>query len=174
MGRNMRILIHLAAAHLKVVLAASMFLAANSIYADLPGQGPRLGEDRITQAEIESGTLSLRDTRLAGLKMFSTPFNKLDGYGDGPINPLNTTEPGGRPTLQKNGSFLRINGLDGQTCFECHSIVSNATVPATLGLGGVGGINASVIFQPTFIDVSDSLELGLGSRQLFLPALFRP
>lgn len=142
------------------VLAAGIFLLANSSHAELPGQGPRLGEDRVTQAEIESAILGLRDIRLAGLKIFSTPFNKSDGYGDGPMNPLNTTVPGGRPTLQNNGTFLRVNGLDGQTCFECHSIISNATVPATLGLGGVGGTVANAIFQPTFLDVSDSLDLG--------------
>jgi hypothetical protein len=145
---------------LKVIFAAGLFLAANSLHAELPGQGPRLGQDRLTQAEIEAGTLKLRDIRRAGLKMFSTPFNKLDGYGDGPMNPSNTTDPGGRPTLQNNGTFLRINGLDGQTCFECHSIISNATIPATLGVGGVGGSVTNAIFQPTFLDVSDSLELG--------------
>jgi hypothetical protein len=144
----------------KIILVAGLFLAAIPLHADLPGQGPRLGQDRITQAEIGAGTPTLREIRRAGLKMFSTPFNKLDGYGDGPMNPSNTTDPGGRPTLQGNGTFLRINGLDGQTCFECHSIISNATVPATLGLGGVGGSVTNAIFQPTFLDVNDSLEQG--------------
>ena len=47
------------------ILAASFFVAAGSIHADLPGQGPRLGADRITQAEVASGNLGLRDIRLA-------------------------------------------------------------------------------------------------------------
>lgn len=138
-------------------------LVAGAAFAELPGEGPRLGDDRTTQFDITSGEMTLKQIRSAGLKMFTTPFNKLDGYGDGPMNPLDTTSPGGRPTLQNNGTFLRVNGLDGQTCLECHSIVSNAPVPARLGIGGVGGSVTNAIFQPTWMDVSDALEVGSAS-----------
>lgn len=148
----------------KQVFAGSIFaLTAFSAHGQLPGEGPRLGEDRISQAEIESGLLSLHAIRSAGLKMFSTPFNKLDGYGDGPMDPMSPTEPGGRPTLGGNGSFLRVNGLDGQACLECHAIVSNASVPARLGIGGVGGSVTNAIFQPTIIDVNDSMNFGMAA-----------
>ncbi len=158
------------------IITASVFLLITcSARAELPGEGPRLGQDRISQAEIESGNLSLQEIRRAGLKMFSTPFNKRDGYGDGPMNPLNPTDPGGRPTLGGNGTFLRVNGLDGQTCLECHSIVSNASVPAKLGIGGVGGSVTNAIFQPTFIDVTDTLHIqqaGMDGRFINPPFLF--
>ncbi|NND45921.1 MAG: hypothetical protein HKN58_11410 [Xanthomonadales bacterium] len=144
-------------------MAAFAMLFGASAIAELPGEGPRLGAERISQSEIESGQLTLRDIRLAGLKVFSTPFNKQDGFGDGPMNVLDPTSPGGRPTLQNNGTFLRVNGLDGQSCLECHSIVSNATVPATMGIGGVGGSVANAIFKPTFLDVGDVLEAGSAS-----------
>jgi len=144
------------------VLVAVLFFSL-SIHAELPGEGPRLGDDRISQEEIESGHMSLNEIRRAGLTIFSTPFNKLDGYGDGPMDPTNTTDPGGRPSLAGNGTFLRVNGLDGQTCLECHSIISNATVPATLGIGGVGGSVTNAIFQPTFVDVSDNLHLEIAA-----------
>lgn len=146
-----------------------------SLQAELPGEGPRLGHDRISQAAIESGSQSLQEIRSAGLKIFSTPFNKRDGYGDGPMNPLNTTDPGGRPTLSGNGVFLRVNGLDAQTCLECHSIVSNASVPAKLGVGGVGGSVTNAIFQPTFIDVTDTLHIdqaAMDGRFINPPFLF--
>jgi hypothetical protein len=159
----------------RIITVLVLFTVTMSLQAELPGEGPRLGHDRISQAEIESGDLSLREIRLAGLKMFSTPFNKLDGYGDGPMNPLNTTDPGGRPTLSGNGTFLRVNGLDGQTCLECHSIVSNASVPAKLGIGGVGGSVTNAIFQPTFIDVTDSLDIeqaAMDGRFINPPFLF--
>ena len=47
----------------------------------LPGEGPRLGplSERMTQAQVESGTLSLLELRKAGVKIFATPFNKADG-----------------------------------------------------------------------------------------------
>jgi Di-haem oxidoreductase, putative peroxidase len=129
---------------------------------ELIGESPRLGPmtSRTTQSEIESGKLSLKEVRHAGLKMFTTPFNKFDGFGDGPLDPSDTTGPGGRPTLQNNGTYLRVNGLDSQTCLECHGIISMATVPFTPGVGGSGGINSSAMFQPRFIDVEDAAKKG--------------
>ncbi|HIG11812.1 MAG: di-heme oxidoredictase family protein [bacterium] len=140
-----------------------------------PGEGPALGTNRTTQADITGGGMTLLDIRKAGLKIFATPFNKLDGYGDGPENLADTTSPGGRPTLQNNGTFLRVNGLDAQNCQECHSVGSNATVPFTFAIGGVGGSNNNAIFQPTEIDVDDTLALGhsfFNGRYINPPFLF--
>ncbi|MFA0811497.1 di-heme oxidoredictase family protein [Microbulbifer epialgicus] len=130
------------------------------LHADLVGEGPRLNpEDRITQDQISTGELSLKEIRKAGLLIFSTPFNRHDGYGDGahdtsePDN--HSPEAGNRPTLQGNRIFLRVNGLDSQNCLECHTIVSNRTVPATLGIGGGGGFSTSAMFRPVNIDVID-------------------
>jgi Di-haem oxidoreductase, putative peroxidase len=131
------------------------------LYADLVGEGPRLNpDDRITQDQITDGTVNLDDIRKAGLLVFTTPFNKYDGYGDGDHDPAepdnNSPEKGNRPTLQGNNTFLRVNGLDSQTCLECHTIVSNRTVPATLGIGGGGGVSTSAMFRPDEIDVADA------------------
>jgi len=92
----------------------------------LIGEEPALGsiESRITQEELAGGYLALNDIRTAGLKMFATQFRKADGYGDGSVNPADPITPGGRPMLQDNGTFLRVNGLDSQACLDCHSIVS--------------------------------------------------
>lgn len=146
-------------------------------FSDADAAGPRLGPitSRTSQSDIESGMLSLEQLRAAGLKMFATPFNKLDGFGDGPLDPLDTTSPGGRPTLQNNGTFLRANGLDAQTCLECHSIITSATVPFKLGVGGAGGINSSAMFLPTLIDVQDIAKkgfAGFNGRLINPPALF--
>ncbi len=122
----------------------------------MPGEEPAIHPPRITQQMITSGALSARAIRTHGLRMFATPFNTLDGYGDGPMDPTNTTSPGGRPTLQGNGMLLRVNGLDAQTCTECHSLLSTAEVPFRFGIGGFGGANNNVLFMPRHIDVSDS------------------
>jgi hypothetical protein len=103
----------------------------------------------VTQEQIVNKELSLREIRLAGLRVFTTPFNKIDGYGDGPMDFNDTVSPGGRPTLQGNGTLLRANGLDGQTCLECHSLLSAATVPPRLGIGGVGGSVTNAMIMPT-------------------------
>ena len=109
------------------------------------GDMPNLGDDRIIQEQIADGTLSFKEILGFGLRIFSTPFNKFDGYGE--RNP--------RPTLQGNGTFLRVNGLDAQSCLECHSVVSSATIPATFGVGGVGGSSSNVIFNPNYIEVNN-------------------
>jgi hypothetical protein len=109
---------------------------------------------------LNGGNLSVREARQLGLLVFSTPFNTLDGMGDGPFDPaeVNTRVFGHRPTLQGNGLSLRLNGLDAQSCNECHTIVSHRTLPPTTGIGGVGGIVQNAIILPSLIDVADSFD----------------
>lgn len=145
---------------MKYTSAIFPFVFCATALAGVTGTGPRLQpEDRIYQDQIISGTLSLTEIRAAGLMIFATPFNRADGFGDG-AHDLSESETrdftrGNRPTLQGNSTFLRVNGIDSQSCLECHSFVSNAEVPARMGVGGVGGINNSVLFMPDRIDVAD-------------------
>lgn len=117
------------------------------------GESPnRITKDfRNTTITMET---DLNQIRLQGEWVFATPFNKHDGLGDGPINLKNKIQPGGRLTLpafpaiddkpaEGNQYFLRVNGLDSQTCVECHFIVSNSSIPAKFGVGGVGGMAAA-------------------------------
>lgn len=139
------------------------------------GEAPALGSNRMTQGALVSGNFTETELRSAGQKIFSTPFNKLDGYGDGPINPQDTTSPGGRPTLQGNGTFLRVNGLDAQTCMECHSVGSNAVAPFRFAIGGVGSSNSNAMFMPREIDVDDEAAWGFAifdGRYINPPFLF--
>ena len=53
----------------------------------VPPDGPALGRNRITQDDITSGRLTIKEIRRKGMEIFSTPFNKLDGFGDGPMDP---------------------------------------------------------------------------------------
>ncbi len=134
------------------------------------------GPNRTRPLEFESDTLKqstfagrpapLGDIRERGLEVFATPFTARIGYGDGPaklFDPFYPTSPGRRPTLQNNGKYLRVNGLDAQTCVECHSVQSNLTVPFTFGVGGVGGSNANALFMSTAIDVADSQRNGFAA-----------
>ena len=116
---------------------------------------------------LAAGELHLDDLRAMGLSVFSTPFNTFDGFGDGPFDPAETDTAafGHRPTLQGNGLLLRVNGLDAQSCNECHTIVSNRTRPPTLGFGGVGGVVQNAIILPSLIDVADSFD----DRVVFQP-----
>jgi Di-haem oxidoreductase, putative peroxidase len=142
---------------LALALASALTLATGTTARaeDPPGEQGALAGLRLTQDEVTSGELSLRAIQLHGLRLFSTPFTKLDGYGDGPLNPADTRSPGGRPTLQGNGTFLRVNGLDAQSCLDCHGVASFASIPPDFGIGGVGGATTNAIIKPTSIDVAD-------------------
>ncbi len=138
------------------LLIIFIFLTTVAFAESMTGEGPNLGTDRITQAQIEGG-LSLEEIIKAGMKVFTTPFNKLDGYGDGHFDLAegDPREIGNRPTLGNNGAILRVNGLDAQTCLECHFVASFSTIPWTIGIGGAAGSNTNVMFMPSFIDVAD-------------------
>jgi len=115
-------------------------------------------EVRTTQEQITSGELSLKEIRFRGMKLFSTPFTKADGFGETPgITAEARRKNGSRGSLQGNGTFTRINGLDAQTCLECHSVVSRATIPMKFGIGGVGGVNNTVLGGggASFINAND-------------------
>jgi hypothetical protein len=111
-------------------------------------------------ADFDAGTLTLEQLRAMGLSVFATPFNLHDGLGDGSYDPIETNRLafGHRPSLQGNGQHLRVNGLDAQSCNECHTIVSNRSRVPTLGLGGVGGVVQNAIIMPSMIDVADSSD----------------
>jgi len=135
-------------------MAVVLALPTAAVATDLPGEGPRLGQERITQGQITGGGLSLLDIRRAGLLIFTTPVNRLDGYGDGPMDTAESSRfPGNRPTI--NGTFLRVNGLDGQTCLECHSLIDASTSPPTLGIGGAGGSVSNAMAMPSQIDLGN-------------------
>ncbi|MCB9833592.1 MAG: hypothetical protein H6807_14075 [Planctomycetes bacterium] len=126
----------------------------------MTGQNANLG-NRLTQTDITNGSMNLKQIRREGRRIFTTPFNKVDGHGvTYDVNNPDHTDFTNRPTLQNNGTFLRINGLDAQTCLECHGVVSNSSIPAELGIGGVAGAAGNAIFQPKNIDVDDSSNNG--------------
>jgi hypothetical protein len=163
--------------HPRLVITAFLGLISGAVAAEaLLGDEPALGapESRITQSEITGGALSLIDIRRSGLKMFATQVRKADGFGEA-LNPANTTDPGGRPMLQGNGTFLRVNGIDAQSCLDCHAVLSNDAVPFVPGVGGAGGINNSAMFMTRAIDVADAAGnnfAGFDGRLINPPALF--
>ena len=149
---------------LKVALWGATLLAAVHPLQSLAQQeGPALPEDSLAMERmidgLSDGSITLDILRRKGLDVFTTSFNTFDGYGDGPFaGEASATELGHRPTLQGNGMTLRVNGLDAQSCNECHSFVKRSTRPPVLGIGGVGGIVQNAIILPTLIDVADSEE----------------
>ena len=158
----------------KIVTVSLLVLVASvSLGNGLPGEEPRLQEAgvTVTQAQLESGRLKLREVQRQGLLVFATQFNAYDGYGDGPPDLRDPLKLGERVTLQANGSFLRVHGLDGQSCLECHSVVSNASVPPVFGIGGFGGSASNAMVAGGAID-PEVRGAGFSGRFINPPALF--
>ena len=158
---------------LPVFAQANVGTSARSILGSGPIDGPALPQPRLTQADVTSGLYTLNELRRRGLEIFNTSFNHFDGYGDGPVNPLDPTMFGGRPTT--NGTWLRVNGLDAQTCQECHAFTSMATVPPSLGIAGVAGIANTAFPFVTDFDLADGDASGIAEvngRLINPPFLF--
>ena len=135
------------------------------VIIDEPGEKGNRRTNNFRNTVITQAS-NLTELRLNGQAVFSTPFNVYDGLGDGPSNPSNRKEPGGRLTLpafpsyennpgEGNRFFLRVNGLDSQTCLECHSIVDNSKVPAIFGVGGVGGASATAFPMASILETTN-------------------
>jgi len=159
----------------KVVMAVSVL--AMGIFS-APGWGQDALEEPghaatadLTQQEVVAlmqDPEGLQQARTLGLLVFTTPFNTLDGHGDGDYifgEPPNEFGFGARPTAQGNGQFLRVGGLDAQSCNECHVFVSHRTLPPTLGIAGVGGAATSAFPGPSLFDVADSAD----DRVFYMP-----
>ena len=126
-------------------------------------EGPALPENPLTKEQLveglSDGSVTLDSVRRRGLEVFTTPFNTFDGFGEGsPREGGSRTASGNRPTLQGNGTTLRLNGLDAQSCNECHLFVKRSTRPPVFGIGGVGGIAQNAMIMPGLIDIADSSD----------------
>jgi hypothetical protein len=144
------------------IVSLALLLSGGAAWAqdEVEGGSPPLLSSRFENTGLNPATSDLKELRRQGMLVFTTPFVKEDGFGDGPFDPneVPNTLPGNRPTLQGNGTLLRVNGLDAQSCNECHTIVKHGTQPPTLGIAGVGGMVQDAIIMPSLIDVADSFD----------------
>ena len=147
-------------------------LPAGSLALGPPGERSAMSDLQISQEDIANGRISPSMLRRMGGLLFSTPFTKLDGHGHGPVSAHEPDVLETRPTLQGNGTFLRLNGLDAQSCMECHSVLSNATVPSRFGVGGVGSGSANVMAKVTWVDPTSGDEENFNGRFINPPFVF--
>ncbi len=136
-------------------------------HAEDPALSPRL--TRIDQDKLLLGEYTLREVIENGRHLFTTPFTKAEGYGEGGkpdgagtflIGPremtfrqnldafriqthsglssdqlrqfLNFPVPEVNSNTQKTVyPYLRLNGLDSQSCWECHNLIGSERLPDT-------------------------------------------
>ena len=119
------------------------------------------GPIRVDQEEITTGQLSFREIMEIGRHLFTQRYTAADGYGEGPYGPRETKrrEAGthGPMAAFNDLPWMRINGLDSQSCLECHSVsgmdrdgyaVPGARNARADGVSGAGTIATSAIINP--------------------------
>ncbi|HBP86806.1 MAG TPA: hypothetical protein DD706_03815, partial [Nitrospiraceae bacterium] len=93
---------------------------ANLVEADQPNladQRNLIDDVRFTQNKINAGAVSFADLFFAGKHIFSNRFTTEDYFGEGAGGPRQSKYAiNDRPGFP----FLRFNGLDSQSCLECH------------------------------------------------------
>ena len=125
----------------------------------LTAGGPAVAQDRTVNSSVsieqdQINTYSVNRVLQAGRQFFAVDFLEADGHGEGDNGP----RAGMRVALWKGAGldekfpFLRLNGLDSQSCFACHNSAGTHTPEGELfntqKPGGVGGAAdfASVLF----------------------------
>ncbi|HTR88059.1 MAG TPA: di-heme oxidoredictase family protein [Reyranella sp.] len=108
---------------------------------------------------------SFKDVLASGGDFWTTPFTPYDpvaktgdGYGEGVNGPRADQRRAFNPQAQDPPyRFLRLNGLDSQSCFECHNSIGSAPVDARGAMmrkpgapGGSAGSNSNAFINPLY------------------------
>lgn len=100
--------------------------------ADPPrGQPTPQRTPSIDQAQLLAGDIPLYDLLEAGQAQFNVPFEAVNGHGEGRSGPRSQQRAywnprGGTVEDPEAWTFLRVNGIDSQSCFECHNTIGVA------------------------------------------------
>ncbi len=120
----------------------------------------------IDQIKLQRGQYPLYKVLESGGQFFSTPYlpfnqetGQGDGYGEGTDGPrshqIRDFNPPGAPEYP----FLRLNGLDSQSCYECHNSIGSFVEPGSRtgalmrkpgSAGGGAGSNSNAFINPYF------------------------
>jgi hypothetical protein len=128
--------------------------AAATAVAQQPAITPQVSID---QARIHD--YPLRKILESGGDFHTTPFTPEDGHGEGQEGPRARQRQALYPEAFPNFPFLRVNGLDSQSCYECHNTIGSYVPPdySTQALlrkpspvGGSAGLASNAFINPNF------------------------
>lgn len=114
----------------------AMVLAAASVWlGSIACAGQAWGQQKVITPEVDIdqaklSTYPLRKVLESGSQFFDLPFQPSDGMGEGADGPRAAQRAAFNPNV-KNFPFLRLNGLDSQSCFECHNSIGSYHEPGT-------------------------------------------
>lgn len=153
---------------LKLAIALFFFAFLVLGYSQASMQNPVFdGKVNIDQQKLLDGQYKLIDVLEAGGQFWTTPFTRYDrntklgdGYGEGGADAPRAAQrkalnPSGFPTYP----FVRLNGLDSQSCYECHNSIGSDSgygpgsplirkQPSSVG--GSAGFNSTAFINPCF------------------------
>jgi cytochrome c peroxidase len=148
-----------------VCLTSTLSLGVTGNHA-LAQQSAITPDVNIDQIKLENGDYTLRKVLESGGQFFTVPYipyDKVtktgDGYGEGPDGPRNAQRYAFYPVDYPKYHFLRLNGLDSQSCYECHNSIGQYVEPGTKSkamirkptpVGGSGGSNSNAFINPEF------------------------
>ena len=109
---------------LSIVMALTgCFIVSSRADQPVADQRNLISEVRVDQDDINAGRVAFEDLFYAGKHIFSNRFTSEDHYGEGPEGPRRSKQVFND---RENYPFLRFNGLDAQSCLECHMAVGFA------------------------------------------------
>ena len=150
-----------------VALLAVLLLAGLAGLSPGWAQSPVFSERvNIDQERLQQGAYPLFKVLESGGQFFSTPYTPYDratgegdGYGEGPQGPRQQQIAAFYPPDAARYRFLRLNGLDSQSCYECHNSIGSYIEPGSRtgalmrkpgSVGGGAGSNSNAFINPDF------------------------
>ncbi|AOT10660.1 di-heme oxidoredictase family protein [Pseudoalteromonas luteoviolacea] len=147
------------------------------ISTDLYVPFPKGGEEtpqrlpNIEQDDLLAGKYSLAQLLEAGQNQFNVPFDPINGHGEGPKGPRSKQRAiwnsrGGTIKDPAAWPFLRVNGLDSQSCFECHNTIGQYSPPGAKTVaqvrkpaaqGGSAGLASNAFINDQFPEALEQL-----------------
>ncbi|MCA2724553.1 MAG: hypothetical protein IM333_07315 [Microcystis sp. M048S1] len=115
-------------------------------------------EVNIDQEKLLDGKYKLRKVLESGAQFFSIPYTPEDHMGEGPDGPRSAQRKALYP-VSSDYPFLRVNGLDSQSCFECHNTIGTYREPGTESgamlrkpgvTSGSAGVASNAFINPDF------------------------
>jgi Di-haem oxidoreductase, putative peroxidase len=149
--------------------AALCTLPMGLLWAQDPVIGPEISIDQNTLlkncpvATAPGCQYALKKVLSSGGQIYSTPFlpwdaatSTGDGHGEGPNGPRAGQRHRFNP-FNPNYPYLRLNGIDSQSCFECHNSIGSsiqsygaALMRKPYAVGGSAGSNSNAFINPLF------------------------
>lgn len=106
-----------------LIIATGCSSIASRVHQPLADQRNLIDEVRHSQDDINANAVPFEELFYAGKHIFSNRFTTEDHYGEGATGPRRSKY---MMANRENYPFLRFNGLDSQSCLECHLAIGFA------------------------------------------------